>query len=126
MSPKPQGKCGYSRGNIFAQECPSRKILDILANKWSLLVIHALEEGNVRNGQLMRKVEGISQKMLTQTLRELEELNLVQRHEFEIVPPHVEYRLTKLGKGLLQHVLNLGDWIEMQMKECLAKKSKAG
>lgn len=125
MAPKSQGKNKCSRGNIFAQECPSRKILDILANKWSLLVIHALEEGNVRNGQLMRKVEGISQKMLTQTLRELEDLNLVQRKEFEIVPPHVEYRLTKLGKGLLEHVIDLGNWIETQMEQCISKE-KAG
>ena len=124
MSPKLKDNSCSGRGNIFAQNCPSRKILDILANKWSLLVIHALEDGNVRNGQLMRKVEGISQKMLTQTLRELEVLNLVKREEFEIVPPHVEYRLTKLGKGLLEHVLDLGNWIELQMKQCM-EKSKA-
>lgn len=122
MSPKISAPTAHTKGDIFSEECPSRKILATLANKWTLLVIRALEEGDVRNGELMRKVKGISQKMLTQTLRELEDLNLVERHELEVVPPHVEYRLTKLGKGLLEHVIQLGDWIEKQTKQCISNK----
>lgn len=98
--------------DVFAEACPSRAVLAKIANKWSLLIIDALEDGPVRNGALMRRIEGISQKMLTATLRELEGLGLVARRQLESVPPHVEYTLTPLGQSLRGAVCELDRWIE--------------
>lgn len=98
--------------DVFAEACPSRAVLAKIANKWSLLVIDALEDGPVRNGALMRRIEGISQKMLTATLRELEDLGLVSRRQLETVPPHVEYSLTPLGQSLRKAVCELDRWVE--------------
>lgn len=98
--------------DTFAKGCASREVLARIANKWSLLVIDALEAGPTRNGALLRRVQGISQKMLTETLRELESLNIVMRHSLESVPPHVEYELTPLGCSLREKVCELARWIE--------------
>lgn len=106
--------------DVFARDCPSRGVLATIANKWSMLVIDALEVGPVRNGALMRRVEGISQKMLTDTLRELEGLRLVRRHALRTVPPHVEYELTRLGRSLRQQVYTLDRWIEAHLSELCA------
>ncbi|HIC81324.1 MAG TPA: transcriptional regulator, partial [Kiloniellaceae bacterium] len=70
-----------ARPNVFDQTCPARFLLGRIAGKWSLLVIDALHDGPIRNGALMRRIEGISQKMLTQTLRELEDLKLLSRQD---------------------------------------------
>ena len=74
--------------------------MDLLASKWVLLLIPLLEKGPLRNAELLRLVDGISQKMLTETLRELEAYGLVGRHDYQTVPPKVDYRLTELGKSL--------------------------
>lgn len=105
------------RPDMFAQACPSREVLGRLANKWSLLVIDALERGPTRNGALMRRIQGISQKMLTETLRELETLNLVTRHSRASVPPHVDYELTPLGRSLRRAVCKFDRWIEDHLFE---------
>ena len=76
--------------NVFSQACPSRQALELVAGKWALLVIPALAQGPVRNNELMRRIEGISQKMLTQTLKELVRNGLVLRADHQTVPPHVE------------------------------------
>lgn len=112
------------KGDVYSQGCPSRKVLDQLANKWTFLVIRALDERPLRNGELMRKIEGVSQKMLTQTLRNLESLHLVERLEYEVIPPHVEYKLTRLGRGALEHIVKLGEWIEKNTPKCIKNKSK--
>lgn len=120
------------RPDTFAQGCASREVLARIANKWSLLVIDALETGPTRNGALMRRVQGISQKMLTETLRELESLNIVTRHSLKSVPPHVEYELTPLGRSLRGAVCELARWIENHIYDlkpvpdtALAKSSRA-
>ncbi len=105
--------------DVFARACPSREVLAKIANKWSLLVIDALDSGPVRTGALMRRVDGISQKMLTETLRELEGLNLVERRSFDSVPPHVEYALTGLGRSLRQAVCELDRWVENNLEKCI-------
>jgi len=84
-----------------------------------MLIIDVLNDKSVRNGELMRAIEGISQKMLTQTLRELEEMQLVRRHDMRTVPPHVEYELTELGKTLRTKVCALDRWIEDNMFELI-------
>ncbi|OYU72825.1 MAG: transcriptional regulator, partial [Alphaproteobacteria bacterium PA3] len=86
-----------------------------LADKWSLLIINALGDGAKRNGELMRSVEGISQKMLTQTLRNLTKLHIVSRQDLQTIPPHVIYDLTPLGKSLRQEAVSLIRWVENHM-----------
>ena len=101
--------------DVFAVSCPSRLVLSRLAGKWPLLVIDALGGGAMRNGALLRRITGVSQKMLTETLRELEELDLVERTVLDKVPPHVEYRLTPLGESLSSVVAQLDRWVEQHL-----------
>ncbi|HIP77804.1 MAG TPA: transcriptional regulator [Kiloniellaceae bacterium] len=108
-----------ARPNVFDQTCPARFLLGRIAGKWSLLVIDALHDGPIRNGALMRRIEGISQKMLTQTLRELEDLKLLSRQDRKTVPPHVEYELTPLGRELQTMVCALDRWVEQNMFELI-------
>jgi DNA-binding HxlR family transcriptional regulator len=88
--------------------CPSRQVLELLADKWSLLIIAAVSRGVTRNGALLREIGDISQKMLTQTLRALEANGLIRREVVEIMPPHVQYHLTPLGESLIPMVHMLG------------------
>lgn len=105
------------RGDVFVEACPSRKVLGKIADKWSLLVIDALGDGVMRNGELMRRVQGISQKMLIETLRDLEAMNLVERRVFDTVPPHVEYRLSALGQSLRGVISQVDRWVETHLVE---------
>ncbi len=93
-------------------DCPSRDLLDLIGDRWSLLIMLVIGQGLHRNGEIRRRVGGISQKMLTQTLRALEANGLVARHDFATVPPHVEYRLTPLGVSLGHAVGPMFQWIE--------------
>jgi DNA-binding HxlR family transcriptional regulator len=86
--------------NVFDPNCRSRVLLALIAHKWSVLLIYALANGPRRTAELSRMVGGITQKMLTQTLRELEAAGLVDRRVFPEVPPHVEYSLSELGESL--------------------------
>ncbi len=99
------------RPNAFTHGCPSRVILDIIADKWSLLLIMAMRNGPLRTGDLRRRVAGISQKMLIQTLRSLEDIGLVIRTSYGEVPPRVEYGLTELGCSLEDVVTALDRWV---------------
>ena len=99
--------------------CPVRFLLNKVAGKWSLLIINALQKGPVRNGELKRRVEGISQKMLTQTLRELGNMRLISRLDMKTIPPHVEYKLTALGVELCEKICALDHWVEDNMSELI-------
>jgi DNA-binding HxlR family transcriptional regulator len=113
--------------NVLDPNCPSRRTLALLADKWTLLVILALMNGSKRNGELKRLLGDISQKMLTQTLRELEAHGLVERISYHEVPPRVEYRLTELGLSLSEPINAIKDWAEhnfAQVLEALAKLDK--
>src|SRR5438309_7840260 len=91
-------------------ECEVRTILDRIADKWSLLVICVLADGVHRFGELRREIDGISQRMLTLTLRQLEREGLVDRKVFPVVPPRVDYKLTPLGSTLLDTIQSLVAW----------------
>jgi DNA-binding HxlR family transcriptional regulator len=95
----------------FSAECPAHALLARLADKWVMLVMLALRSGPMRNGALLRRIEGLSQKMLTQTLRSLEADGLVTRTVFDIVPPHVEYQLTPSEQDVAQLIDRLDHWI---------------
>ena len=95
----------------WSDTCPSRDVIGLLASKWVALVIPLLRRGPQRNGQLMRAIAGVSQKMLTQTLRDLERHGLVARRDYAQVPPRVEYTLTPLGDSLAKTIAALDDWV---------------
>jgi DNA-binding HxlR family transcriptional regulator len=99
-------------GGVFQAQCPARQLLDILAEKWTLLIVHALAGGPLRTGELRRRIEGISEKMLIQSLRSLQEHGLVERRSYAEVPPRVDYRLTERGLTLTPIVKTLDAWVE--------------
>ncbi|MFE9702273.1 winged helix-turn-helix transcriptional regulator [Streptomyces sp. NPDC005930] len=99
------------RHDIYGLLCPGRAVFELLANKWTGLAITALEAGPRRFGELRRKLEGVSPKVLTQTLRRLEDNGLVVRTVYPEVPPRVEYELTDLGRGALEPLAHLRTWI---------------
>jgi DNA-binding HxlR family transcriptional regulator len=103
------------RGELFAVECPSRDVLKHVTSRWGVLVLVALLAGTHRFSDLRRKVGGVSEKMLAQTLQWLEGDGFVLRTSYPVVPPHVEYSLTPLGREVGQRVEALADWIEANL-----------
>lgn len=97
-------------GNPYRADCPTRRILDRIGDRWTVLVVGALWDGTARFSELRRRIEGISQKMLTQTLRGLERDGLVQRTVHPEVPVRVEYTLTEAGRTLRGPLRALEDW----------------
>jgi DNA-binding HxlR family transcriptional regulator len=95
----------------FQLGCPSRPILELIGSKWALLIVCALRGGPVRNNALLRRIEGVSQKMLTQTLRDLERNGVIERISYPEVPPRVEYRLTELGISLGGLLVEIENWV---------------
>lgn len=102
--------------------CSSRQALDLISDRWTLIVVKALAEGIQRYGALHRAIEGISQKMLTQTLRSLERDGLVRRTVYPVVPPKVEYTLTPLGETLIDLLVAIDGWAERHMEEILEER----
>lgn len=113
------------RGNLMAADCPSRIILRHLTSRWGVLVLIALQSGTHRFSDLRRKVRGVSERMLAQTLQALEADGMVLRTAFQVVPPHVEYSLTPLGEEAAEKVRILADWIEISLPR-IAAHWKAG
>jgi DNA-binding HxlR family transcriptional regulator len=109
--------------NVYKVTCPTRQVLDCISDKWAVLVVGCLLERGRRTGELRRAIEGISQKMLTQTLRTLERDGLVQRQVFPSVPPKVEYTLTPLGRSLAEIVDRLRLWAEENVEAVLQSQS---
>ena len=107
----------------LTQTCEIRDLLDRLADKWSLLVVELLGEGTQRFSQLRREIDGISQRMLTLTLRRLERDGLVRRTVHAVVPPRVDYDLTPLGATLLEAVEPLVAWTRDHRDEIAAARS---
>jgi DNA-binding HxlR family transcriptional regulator len=102
-------------GDVFNAGCPSRAVLEILAEKWALLLVYKLAKGPARTAELKRKIGGISDKMLIQTLRRLERNGFVARHAYPEVPPRVEYSLTPLGVSLSDPISALDRWVEVHL-----------
>ncbi len=103
--------------DVFDANCGSRRVLDLIADKWTAIVVYALARGTMRFGQLRREIEGVSQKMLTQTLRNLERDGLVERKVYPTVPPKVEYSLTPLGETLTEPLAAICKWSEEHLPE---------
>ncbi|UFS66761.1 winged helix-turn-helix transcriptional regulator [Paracoccus denitrificans] len=100
------------RGDLMAAECPSRDVLRRLTGRWGMLVLRVLAEGPHRFSALRKRIGGISERMLAQTLQGLEADGMVLRRDFQTVPPHVEYALTPLGHEAALRVGALLGWIE--------------
>ena len=98
--------------NVYDAACPTRLALDMIADKWTALIVGLLEDGPQRFAWLSRRIGGISQKMLTQTLRSMERDGLVKRTVYAEVPPRVEYALTPLGQTLREPLRGLREWAE--------------
>jgi DNA-binding HxlR family transcriptional regulator len=105
--------------NVLSKNCPSNSVLEMVAGKWQVLILYTLRGGKRRYSELQHTVEGISQKMLTQTLRELERNGLVKRTSYPVVPPHTEYELTELGASLEDIVYRLGGWAQENIRAVL-------
>jgi DNA-binding HxlR family transcriptional regulator len=111
--------------SVLEPQCPSRLVLDRIADKWTALVIQILASGTMRYAELQRAIGGISQKMLTQTLRSLERDGLVQRTVHPVIPPKVEYSLTRLGRTLIEPLHALCRWSEKHLAELQANRALA-
>lgn len=121
MANKVTGKLSgkIQRGEVFAEACPSRAILNHVTSRWGVLVLVALMEGTHRFSELRRRIGGVSEKMLAQTLQQLEMDGFIKRVSHPVVPPHVEYSLTTLGMNIGRHVEALTDWIEINLPKIL-------
>jgi DNA-binding HxlR family transcriptional regulator len=114
---------GEAIPNVLDQNCESRQALDRLADKWTCLVVYALLKGPMRHGELKRTIQGISQKMLTQTLRSMECDGLVERTVIEVIPPHVLYSLTPLGQTLSDPLVAICQWAMDHLPEMQAARA---
>jgi DNA-binding HxlR family transcriptional regulator len=100
-----------SKADVYNVDCPSQGILSLIGSKWSMLLLCALRNGPRRTHELKRRLNGVSAKMLTQTLRELERHGIVARRDFGEIPPRVEYSLTPLGRSLASLVVEIENWV---------------
>ncbi|WP_071986387.1 winged helix-turn-helix transcriptional regulator [Yersinia aldovae] len=110
------------RGELLNVDCPSREILKRVTSRWGVLVLIALSNETLRFSALRRKIGGVSEKMLAQTLQNLEEDGFVERIAYPVVPPHVEYKLTPLGKEIQQQVEGLAVWLEENLHRIMAQR----
>ena len=115
----------FSRGELLNVNCPSRDVLKRVTSRWSVLILLALQGQTLRFSALRRAVGGVSERMLAQNLRYLEEDGFVQRIAYDVVPPHVEYRLTPLGREVSEQVVGLADWLELNLNRILAQREKS-
>ena len=109
-----------ARGNVLAPDCPSRAVLQHLTSRWGVLVMAVLATGTFRFAALRRRIGGVSERMLAQTLQQLEGDGFVHRKDYGEVPPRVEYSLTPLGTTAAQHLVGLVGWIEANLDAILS------
>ncbi len=114
----------HQRGAVFSDKCPSREILKHLTSRWGVLVLMALLEGPHRFSALRRKIAGVSERMLAQTLQVLEADGFVDRRAYPVVPPHVEYTLTPIGREAGEKVRDFADWIEVNIGRILEARTE--
>lgn len=110
---------------VFPAACPSRVVIDHVTSKWGLLVLVSLVDGPQRWSELRRRAEGVSEKMLAQTLRTLEADGFVHREAFPVIPPRVEYSLTGLGEELAAHLVPLMGWVALNADAVVSGRAAA-
>lgn len=109
--------------NVYEKDCPTRLVLDHIADKWTALILWKLVDGPLRFNQIRRIVEGISQKMLSQTLKQLERDGLVTRRAFATVPVTVEYSVTPLGNSLAEKMAAVSLWAQDNIDSVLTAQA---
>lgn len=114
----------YFPDHVLPAGCPSRVVLDHVTSKWGVLVLVALSEQTLRWSELRRRAQGISEKMLAQTLRTLEEDGLVRRHPYPVIPPRVDYSLTPRGRELAGLLIPLVEWTVTNAEEILRREDQ--
>jgi len=102
---------------LLSQDCPVRQILDIVGDKWTPPILYILRSGTTRYSEFQRQIPGVSKKMLTQTLRQLESDGIVERTVYPVIPPKVEYKLTPFGEKLIEPITLLADWAWQNQEE---------
>ena len=112
----------FAKGNVMASACPSRSVLQNVTSRWGVLVLVALLRGKHRYSELRRKITGISEKMLSQTLHSLEADGFILRVSHPVIPPHVDYSLTDSGQQVATKVAELVDWIEININSILGER----
>lgn len=112
-------------GDVLAQDCPSRAILAHVTGRWGTLVMVALSKGTHRFSELKRRIGGVSERMLAQTLQQLEGDGLVLRQAHQVVPPHVDYSLTPIGREVADRVVALTGFIETHLAQMRQAKVAA-
>lgn len=115
-------KKSVERGNVLASACPSRQILQHLTSRWGALVLVSLHSGTKRFSELRRAIDGVSERMLTKTLQELEADGMLIRKSYNTVPPQVDYTLTEFGAQASNKMFELVDWLEMNLGNILASQ----
>ena len=108
--------------NVMVATCPSRTSLARIANKWTAMIVIALSGGSLRFGELRQAVDGISGKVLADTLRDLERDGIVDRTAYDQMPPHVEYELSALGRTLREPLTALGQWAEKHIADVMSAR----
>lgn len=103
------------KGQVLSKDCPSREILEHLTSRWGTLVMIVLLDGTKRFSEIRQAIEGVSERMLAETLKRLEQDGMLTRKSMNTVPPHVEYTLTEHGRQAGQRIRNLVDWLEEQL-----------
>lgn len=111
--------------DVYSAECPTRQVLNHIAGKWTILIVDALIDGTMRYTDLARRVQGVSQKMLTQTLRQLEADGFLTRTVHPTIPPRVDYDLTELGRSLAGPIAALREWTEAHINEIEKARQRA-
>ena len=111
--------------NPYVRDCPTRQLLDRIGDRWTVLVIGTLQDGPLRFSEIARAVDGVSQKMLTQTLRALVRDGLATRTSYPQIPPRVEYELTDLGRSLRETLAALERWATTNMDAVLRARERA-
>lgn len=101
-----------SAGNLFLADCPARLAVEVITGKWAVVVLYGLADGPRRHGEVVDLIGGVSHKVLSQTLRRLEQNGLIARHAYAEAPPRVEYELTDLGRTLIGPIRMLAEWAE--------------
>ena len=127
MTPKDQANAlmqQFERGNVLVADCPSRQILQHVTSRWGGLVMITLLTGTHRFSVLRRRIGGVSERMLAQSLQQLESDGFVRRVSYDVVPPHVEYSLTPMGTEVAERVVTLASWIEEHLPAIMERRTE--
>lgn len=107
------------QGRVLSKNCPSRTILNHLTSRWGVLVMIVLLTGTKRFSEMRREIEGVSERMLSETLKQLEADGMLIRHSYNTVPPHTDYTLTEHGIQAAEKIRHLVDWLENNLNDIL-------